>query len=68
MISQGEIDTVALQPGSNPVYGLNTLEGAIAINTKTGFSAPGYQFEAYGGSFEGHSEELSSGWNNAEFG
>ena len=57
-----------LHPGSNPVYGLNTLGGAIAVRTKTGFSAPGHQFEAYGGSWDRHSEELTSGWNNGEFG
>jgi outer membrane receptor protein involved in Fe transport len=68
LIAPGAIESTVLQPGSNPVYGLNTLGGAIAIKTKTGFSAPGHQFEAYGGSFERHSEELSSGWNNGEFG
>jgi outer membrane receptor protein involved in Fe transport len=68
LVPQGAIDTMALHPGSNPVYGLNTLGGAIAVRTKTGFSAPGHQFEAYGGSWDRHSEELTSGWNNGEFG
>ncbi len=68
MVAQGAIDSMALHPGSNPVYGLNTLGGAIAVRTKTGFSAPKHQFEAYGGSWDRHSEELSSGWNNGEFG
>ncbi len=68
LIPQGAIDSMALHPGSNPVYGLNTLGGAIAVRTKTGFSAPKHQFEAYGGSWDRHSEELTSGWNNGEFG
>jgi len=68
LLPQGAIESMVLQPGSNPVYGLNTLGGAISIKTKTGFSSAGHQFEAYGGSFERHSEELSSGWNNGEFG
>ena len=68
LIPQGAIDTMALFPGSNPVYGLNTLGGAISIKTKTGFTAPGHQFEAYGGSWDRHSEELSSGWNNGTWG
>jgi len=68
LVPQGAIDTMALHPGSNPVYGLNTLGGAIAVRTKTGFSGPGHQFEAYGGSWDRHSEELTSGWNNGEFG
>ncbi|WP_394753018.1 TonB-dependent receptor [Crenothrix sp.] len=68
LIPQGAIDTMALFPGSNPVYGLNTLGGAISIRTKTGFSAPGHQLEVYGGSWDRHSEELTSGWNNGTWG
>ena len=68
LIPQGAIDTMALYPGSNPIYGLNTLGGAISIKTKTGFSAPGHQLEVYGGSWDRHSEELTSGWNNGTWG
>jgi len=68
LIPQNAIDTMALFPGSNPVYGLNTLGGAISVKTKTGFSAPKHQFEAYGGSWDRHSEELTSGWNNGTWG
>ena len=38
-------------PGSNPIYGLNTLGGALAVHTKRGFDFPGAELEAYGGSF-----------------
>ncbi|MBF6647226.1 TonB-dependent receptor [Methylobacter sp. BlB1] len=68
LIPKGAIDTMALVPGSNPMYGLNTLGGAIALKTKTGFSAPGHQFEVYGGSWDRHSEELTSGANNGTWG
>lgn len=68
LIPQGAIDSMALYPGSNPVYGLNSLGGAISIKTKTGFSAPKHEFEAYGGSWDRQSEELSSGWNNGTWG
>ena len=68
LIPQGAIDTMSLMPGSNPLFGLNTLGGAIAIKTKTGFTAPGHQLEVYGGSYERHSEELTSGWNNGTWG
>ena len=37
--------------GSNPVFGLNTLGGALAVQTKSGHDNPGTEFEAYGGSF-----------------
>jgi iron complex outermembrane recepter protein len=68
LIPQGAIDSMALYPGSNPVYGLNTLGGSISVRTKTGFSAPGHQIEVYGGSWDRHSEELTTGWNNGTWG
>jgi iron complex outermembrane receptor protein len=68
LIPEGAIDSMVLYPGSNPVYGLNSLGGAIAIKTKTGFTAPKHELEAYGGSWGRHSEELSSGWNNGTWG
>lgn len=68
LVPQGAIDNMALYPGSNPVYGLNTLGGAISVRTKTGFSAPGHQLEVYGGSWDRHSEELTTGWNNGTWG
>ncbi|MDI9690865.1 hypothetical protein, partial [Burkholderia cenocepacia] len=45
------IDRVQLIPGSNPVYGLNTLGGALAITTKNGRSNPGGEAEVSGGSW-----------------
>ncbi len=68
LIPQGAIDSMSLMPGSNPLFGLNTLGGAIALKTKTGFSAPGHQLKVYGGSWGRHSEELTSGWNNGTWG
>ena len=35
-----------LIPGSNPVFGRNTLGGALALTTKTGFDAPGTGVQA----------------------
>ncbi len=67
LIPEGAIESMALYP-SNPVYGLNSLGGAIAIRTKTGFSSPKHELEVYGGSWDRHSEELSSGWNNGTWG
>jgi outer membrane receptor protein involved in Fe transport len=68
LIPQNAIDTMTLSPGSNPVYGLNSLGGAISVKTKTGFSAPTHQLEVYGGSWDRHSEDLTSGWNNGTWG
>lgn len=41
LIPQSAISTINLIPGSNPVFGLNTLGGAISINTKSGKEYPG---------------------------
>ena len=68
LIPEGAIENISLSPGSNPLFGLNTLGGAISIKTKTGFSSPGHQLEVYGGSWDRHSEELTSGWNNGTWG
>lgn len=67
-ISEGAIERMDLHSGSNAVYGLNSLGGAISMKTKTGFSSPGHQAEVYGGSFGRNIEELSSGWNDGTFG
>lgn len=67
LIPKGAIDSMTLQGGSNPVYGLNSLGGAIAVKTKTGFTAPEHSLTLSGGSWGRHNEELTSGWNNGEF-
>ncbi len=71
LLPPGAIQSMELHGGSNPVYGLNTLGGAISLRTKTGFDFgqnPLHQFEVSGGSWGRHSEELTSGWNNGTFG
>ena len=40
-----------LVPGSNPVFGRNTLGGALALTTKSGFDAKGLGLELSGGEF-----------------
>ena len=51
LIPEAAIERMSLLAGANPVFGLNTLGGAISIQTKTGFSDPGTRLEFYGGSF-----------------
>ncbi|GAB6067648.1 TonB-dependent receptor [Methylothermus subterraneus] len=68
LIPEGAIERLELHPGSDPLYGLNTLGGAIVVRSKTGFSFPRHQLEGYAGSFGRHNEELSSGWNNGRLG
>ena len=51
MIPEAAIGNVTLIPGSNPVYGLNTLGGALAFTTKSGLTAPGTEVKLQAGSF-----------------
>ena len=50
LIPREAISTMTLMPGSNPVFGLNTLGGALAVRTKDGFTDPGYSVELNYGS------------------
>jgi len=67
LIPQSAISTVTLMSGSNPVFGLNTLGGALSIKTKSGHDDPGTTFEAYGGSFGRRSFEGETGGAAGEF-
>jgi iron complex outermembrane receptor protein len=51
LIPQSAISSIDLIPGSNPLFGLNTLGGALAVRTKSGFAFQGTEVEASGGSF-----------------
>ncbi len=51
LIPHTAISSVNLIPGSNPVFGLNTLGGALSVNTKSGREYPGASVSAQGGSF-----------------
>jgi iron complex outermembrane recepter protein len=51
LIPQSAIADIDIIPGSNPIFGLNTLGGALAVHTKRGFDFPGVKLEAWGGSF-----------------
>jgi outer membrane receptor protein involved in Fe transport len=51
LIPTDAIDRVELIPGSNPVYGRNTLGGALVMQTKRGLTHPGTTAEVWGGSF-----------------
>jgi outer membrane cobalamin receptor len=69
LIPQMAIKSTTLMPGSSPLFGLNTLGGALAIETKDGRTSPGTTARAIFGSntrraveFE-HGGSRSSGLN-----
>jgi outer membrane receptor protein involved in Fe transport len=42
LIPKNAISEITLIPGSNPVFGLNTLGGALSVQTKSGVTNPGF--------------------------
>ena len=61
LIPQNAISTVTLIPGSNPVFGLNTLGAALSVSTKSGFQYPGASISLSGGSWGRKSAEVEYG-------
>lgn len=51
LIPTSAIRSVTLVPGSNPLFGRNSLGGALSVRTKDGRSDPGVQLEASYGSY-----------------
>jgi iron complex outermembrane recepter protein len=47
--------------GSNPVFGLNALGGALSVQMKNGFTYHGAEIDALGGSFAKYQGELQYG-------
>lgn len=68
LIPKIAIADVALMPGSNPIFGLNTLGGAISVQTKDGNSAPGVTLALSGGSFGRRAGEFEYGGSSVKTG
>lgn len=68
LIPKAAISTIDLIPGSNPLFGLNTLGGALSINTKSGFDNQGASLEAEAGSFSRRSVEGEFGRKQGDLG
>jgi len=67
LIPESAISTVTLMSGSNPVFGLNTLGGALSVQTKSGHDNPGTELEAYGGSFGRRAVQGETGGEMGQF-
>lgn len=64
LIPRSVIQNMTLVPGSNPVFGLNTLGGAISVQTKDGLSYRGTEIEAGIGSNGRYAVEVETGGKN----
>ena len=61
ILPRSAISSIQLIPGSNPVFGLNTLGGALALYTKSGAQYPGASLEVSAGSFGRRGATLAYG-------
>lgn len=69
MVPEMALSEVALIPGTNPLYGLNTLGGALVLGTKSGLTHPGTEVDVSFGSHArkrlefGHGAQWGQGWH-----
>ena len=68
LIPKSAINSINLIGGANPLFGLNTLGGALSIVTKNGFTNEGASLEASYGSFGRLQTSIESGGNNGTLG
>ena len=64
VIPKSAIASMNLMPGSNPLFGLNTLGGALSIQTKDGRSHAGAAIQAYAGMHARRATEFEYGGHN----
>jgi outer membrane receptor protein involved in Fe transport len=64
LIPKNAISETVLIPGSNPLFGLNTLGGALSVITKDGNTNPGTFLTLSGGSFGRKNAEFEHGGYN----
>ncbi len=68
MIPMNALASVDVFPGSNPIFGLNTLGGAFSLKTKDGFNNAGGDIDVLTGSFGRKQLQVEGGWNNGTIG
>lgn len=67
LIPRNAISGITLMPGSNPLFGLNTLGGALSLETKSGRSDPGTTAEMTYGAHGRGSADIQSGGSAGAF-
>jgi outer membrane receptor protein involved in Fe transport len=68
LVPKDGIADLRLLSGANPVFGLNTLGGALDIHTKTGFDAAGTHAEVATGSFGRTTSRIETGGHTDAWG
>ena len=68
LLPESAIHSIDLISGANPLFGLNTLGGALSVQMKDGFNSEGHNLEVYGGAFDRIVASAESGGNNGAWG
>ena len=68
LVPESAIHSLTLVGGANPLFGLNTLGGALSVKMKDGFNFNGHAGEVAGGSWGRVTTSVESGGNNQAFG
>lgn len=68
LLPQSAIQSITLAGGANPLFGLNSLGGSLAIDMKDGFDFEGFGAELSKGSFNRTTSTLELGGNNGTLG
>lgn len=66
MVPEAAIGSVILVPGANPLYGLNTLGGALAFTTKSGLTHAGLEAELSVTEHGRRRIDLAYGWRHPD--
>ncbi|MGJ5819876.1 TonB-dependent receptor [Paludibaculum fermentans] len=66
LIPRVAVAEMAMIAGSDPLFGLNTLGGALSLRTKDGVSHPGTALQVSGGSFGRKMAELEHGGSTTQ--
>lgn len=64
LVPEAALGDVQLAAGSNPLYGQNTLGGALNLRTRSGLDQQGLAAELSGGGDARRRADLSYGWRN----
>jgi len=64
MLPMNALKSLDMFPGSNPIFGLGTLGGALAMRTKSGFDGKSLDGEVLAGSFGRKQLQVSAGDTN----
>lgn len=68
LIPKSALKSMAMMPGSNPLFGRNTLGGSLSLETKDGNSSPGTSIQGLGGAYGRNAYEFEHGGSDKKTG